>query len=223
MRRYGFHGLSYEYIASVLPAAAPEIAGGRSSWRISATAARLCAMQRPAFRWRRRWALPPSTACRWDPLRRARPGRGALPHAQKGMSAEAVDDLLYRRSGMLGLSGISSDFRELLASNEPRHHSHSTCSIDPRAEYASLDRQMLPIVRTQVVIRGEHHRIEAAECGSAKIASPTPYYQNTPMLSRLLAEWSEAPAGCLFLLPLWHPVLVAEQIGTLAAVARRLV
>jgi alkanesulfonate monooxygenase SsuD/methylene tetrahydromethanopterin reductase-like flavin-dependent oxidoreductase (luciferase family) len=50
--------------------------------------------------------------------------------------------------------------------------------------------------------------------------SPTPYYQNTPMLARLLAEWGEAPAGCLFLLPLWHPVLVAEQIGTLAAIAR---
>jgi alkanesulfonate monooxygenase SsuD/methylene tetrahydromethanopterin reductase-like flavin-dependent oxidoreductase (luciferase family) len=50
--------------------------------------------------------------------------------------------------------------------------------------------------------------------------SPTPYYQNTPMLGRLLAEWGAAPAGCLFLLPLWHPVLVAEQIGTLSAVAR---
>jgi alkanesulfonate monooxygenase SsuD/methylene tetrahydromethanopterin reductase-like flavin-dependent oxidoreductase (luciferase family) len=50
--------------------------------------------------------------------------------------------------------------------------------------------------------------------------SPTPYYQNTPMLGRLLAEWDEAPFGCLFLLPLWHPVLVAEQIGTLAAIAQ---
>ncbi|MGH7045549.1 MAG: LLM class flavin-dependent oxidoreductase [Stellaceae bacterium] len=50
--------------------------------------------------------------------------------------------------------------------------------------------------------------------------SPTPYYQNTPMLGRLLAEWGPAPSGCLFLLPLWHPVLVAEQIGTLAAIAR---
>src|SRR6202040_57288 len=51
-------------------------------------------------------------------------------------------------------------------------------------------------------------------------ASPTAYYQNTPILGRLLAEWGEAPAGCLFLLPLWHPVLVAEQIGTLAANAQ---
>lgn len=50
--------------------------------------------------------------------------------------------------------------------------------------------------------------------------SPTAYYQNTPILGRLLAEWGEAPAGCLFLLPLWHPVLVAEQIGTLAAIAQ---
>src|SRR5213595_2809522 len=50
--------------------------------------------------------------------------------------------------------------------------------------------------------------------------SATPYYQNTPMFGRLLAEWGEAPAGCLFLLPLWHPVLVAEQIGTLASIAR---
>src|SRR5258708_38843429 len=49
--------------------------------------------------------------------------------------------------------------------------------------------------------------------------SPTPYYQNTPILGRLLAEWGEAPAGCLFLLPLRHPVLVADQIGALAAIA----
>src|SRR6202140_5201194 len=50
--------------------------------------------------------------------------------------------------------------------------------------------------------------------------SATPDYQNTRMLGRLLAEWGEAPAGRLFLLPLWHPVLVAEQIGTLAAIAQ---
>src|SRR6267142_842979 len=55
---------------------------------------------------------------------------------------------------------------------------------------------------------GDHH------------STGSPYYQNVPMLGRLLAEWGDAPAGCLFLLPLWHPVLVAEQIGTLAAIAR---
>jgi len=54
---------------------------------------------------------------------------------------------------------------------------------------------------------GDHHNV------------PVPYYQNVPMMGRLLAEWDERPAGALFLLPLWHPVLVAEQIGTLAAIA----
>lgn len=43
------------------------------------------------------------------------------------------------------------------------------------------------------------------------------YLQNTPALGRLLAEWQGRPAGCLFLLPMWPPVLVAEQTGTLAA------
>lgn len=54
---------------------------------------------------------------------------------------------------------------------------------------------------------GDHH-VEGA-----------PYYQNAPMLGRLLAEWGDRPAGALFLLPLWHPVLLAEQVGTLAATA----
>ncbi len=52
---------------------------------------------------------------------------------------------------------------------------------------------------------GDHH------------AMATPYYQNTPMLGRLVAEWGPRPVGCLFLLPLWHPVLVAEHVGTLAS------
>lgn len=45
------------------------------------------------------------------------------------------------------------------------------------------------------------------------------YYQNSPMLGRVLAEWGDRPAGALYLLPLWHPVLVAEQVGTLASLA----
>ncbi|MGH9826420.1 MAG: LLM class flavin-dependent oxidoreductase [Blastocatellia bacterium] len=54
---------------------------------------------------------------------------------------------------------------------------------------------------------GDHHVV------------PVFYYQNTPILGSLLAEWYDRPAGCLFLLPLWNPVLVAEQVGTLAAIA----
>lgn len=46
-----------------------------------------------------------------------------------------------------------------------------------------------------------------------------PYYQNAPILGRLLAEWDERPAGCLYLVPLWPAMVMAEQIGTLAAIA----
>jgi alkanesulfonate monooxygenase SsuD/methylene tetrahydromethanopterin reductase-like flavin-dependent oxidoreductase (luciferase family) len=55
---------------------------------------------------------------------------------------------------------------------------------------------------------GDHH------------VTPVPYYQNSPLLGRLLAEWGERPCGALYLLPLWNPVLVAEQVGTLAALAQ---
>lgn len=54
--------------------------------------------------------------------------------------------------------------------------------------------------------------------GDHHATGPGNYYQNVPMLGRLLAEWGDRPAGALFLLPLWHPVLLAEQIGTLAAI-----
>lgn len=47
----------------------------------------------------------------------------------------------------------------------------------------------------------------------------TPYYQNTPIMGRLLAEWDTRTSGALLLLPLWNPVLAAEQIATLACIA----
>lgn len=75
--------------------------------------------------------------------------------------------------------------------------------------------------RSMVERAGAAHRaaLDSLFVGDQHV-SRTPYYQNTPILGRLLAEWGAAPAGCLFLLPLWHPVLVAEQIGTLAAIAQ---
>ncbi|MEM7019985.1 MAG: LLM class flavin-dependent oxidoreductase [Pseudomonadota bacterium] len=52
---------------------------------------------------------------------------------------------------------------------------------------------------------GDHH------------VTPVHYYQNIPMLGRMLSEWDDKPAGALFMLPYWNPVLLAEQIGTLAS------
>jgi acetate kinase len=120
VRRYGFHGLSYEYIASVLPEKAPEIADGRVVVLHLGNGCSACALQArtsiaTTMGFTALDGLPMGTRCgALDP--------GVVLHLvqQKGMSAETLVDLLYRRSGMLGLSGVSSDFRELLASGEPR-------------------------------------------------------------------------------------------------------
>lgn len=78
------------------------------------------------------------------------------------------------------------------------------------------------------VRQGAHRMVErakaAAKAGLDSLfvgdhhATLSPYYQNTPILARALAEWHDAPAGALYLLPFRHPVLLAEEIATLAAI-----
>ena len=120
IRRYGFHGLSYEYIASVLPERAPEIASGRIVVAHLGNGCSACAMQgrvsiATTMGFTALDGLPMGTRC-------GELDAGVVLHLiqQKKMAAEELVNLLYRRSGMLGLSGISSDFRELLASDNPR-------------------------------------------------------------------------------------------------------
>lgn len=120
VRRYGFHGLSYEYIAAALPAVAPDIAEGRVVVAHLGNGASLCALKE-----RRSIAttmgfsaldgLPMGTRCGELDV-----GVVLYLLERHAMSASEIEDLLYRRSGMLGLSGISSDFRDLLASGDPR-------------------------------------------------------------------------------------------------------
>jgi alkanesulfonate monooxygenase SsuD/methylene tetrahydromethanopterin reductase-like flavin-dependent oxidoreductase (luciferase family) len=62
-------------------------------------------------------------------------------------------------------------------------------------------------------------RLDSLFVGDHHSTGPGAYYQNTPIMGRLLAEWYGRPAGVLLLVPLWNPVLAAEQVGTLAAVA----
>jgi acetate kinase len=119
VRRYGFHGLSYEYIASVLPAAAPEVADGRVVVAHLGNGASLCALRggrsvATSMGFSALDGLPMGTRCgELDPA-------VVLHLLREGMGAAEVEDMLYRRSGMLGLSGVSPDFRDLLASPEPR-------------------------------------------------------------------------------------------------------
>jgi acetate kinase len=119
IQRYGFHGLSYEYIASVLPEVAPEIAAGRVIVAHLGSGASLCAM-------RDRKSIDSTfgfTAL--DGLcMGTRPGSidpGVVLHLFQtlGRSAAEVETILYKRSGLLGISGLSNDMRELLASDDP--------------------------------------------------------------------------------------------------------
>jgi acetate kinase len=120
IRRYGFHGLSYEYIASVLPERAPEIADGRVVVAHLGNGCSACAMRdrvsiATTMGFTALDGLPMGTRC-------GELDAGVVLYLiqQKGMSPDELVDLLYKRSGMLGLSGVSSDFRELLASDNPR-------------------------------------------------------------------------------------------------------
>jgi alkanesulfonate monooxygenase SsuD/methylene tetrahydromethanopterin reductase-like flavin-dependent oxidoreductase (luciferase family) len=61
--------------------------------------------------------------------------------------------------------------------------------------------------------------LDSLTVGDHHSTGPGVYLQNVPLIGRILGTWHQRPVGCLFLVPLWHPVLMAEQIGTLAAIA----
>jgi acetate kinase len=119
VQRYGFHGLSYEYIASVLPQVAPDIADGRVIVAHLGSGASMCAM-------RERKSIDSTLGfTALDGLcMGTRPGAldpGVVLHLFQGLnlSAKDVESLLYKKSGLLGISGVSNDMRDLLGRNEP--------------------------------------------------------------------------------------------------------
>jgi len=119
VKRYGFHGLSYEYIAGVLPQHLGERADGRVIVAHLGNGASLCAMRKrksvaTTMGFTALDGLMMGTRCG-----SVDPGVLFYLMREKGMSPQQVEDLLYRRSGLLGVSGISSDMRELLANNAP--------------------------------------------------------------------------------------------------------
>ncbi|HEY7299269.1 MAG TPA: acetate/propionate family kinase [Xanthobacteraceae bacterium] len=119
VRRYGFHGLSYEYIAERLREVAPAVATGRVIVAHLGSGASMCALAGG----RSIESTMGFTALDGLPMG-TRPGQidpGVLLYllAEKGLDQRAVQDLLYRDSGLKGLSGISNDMRELESSADP--------------------------------------------------------------------------------------------------------
>jgi acetate kinase len=120
VRRYGFHGLSYEYIASVLPGHDARAAAGRTVVLHLGNGASMCALQRG----RSVASTMGFTAVDGLPMgtRTGALDPGVILYLmdQRGMDARAIEKLIYNESGLLGVSGISSDMRTLLASDDPR-------------------------------------------------------------------------------------------------------
>ena len=119
IRRYGFHGLSYEYIASVLPEYAGQAAEGKVVVAHLGQGASMCAMEA------RRSVATTMGFTGLDGLPMGHrcgtldPGVVLYLMVEKGMNVVTITDLLYNRSGLLGVSGLSDDMRTLLASNDP--------------------------------------------------------------------------------------------------------
>jgi acetate kinase len=119
VRRYGFHGLSYEYVVEKLRLTAPTIANGRVIVAHLGSGASMCALFggssiESTMGFTALDGLPMGTRCG-----QIDPGVVLYLIAQEGMSTAQVQDLLYRESGLKGLSGTSNDVRELLASIDP--------------------------------------------------------------------------------------------------------
>ncbi|MFQ6242054.1 acetate/propionate family kinase [Sinorhizobium meliloti] len=143
VRRYGFHGLSYEYIAERLREIAPEAARGKVIVAHLGSGASMCALRdghsiESTMGFTALDGLPMGTR-----PGQLDPGVVLFLISEKGMGADAVSDLLYHEAGLKGLSGISNDMRELLASNDPRaafaidHFAHR-CSLSAGTLAAAL-------------------------------------------------------------------------------------
>jgi acetate kinase len=119
LQRYGFHGLSYEYIASVLPDVAPEIAKHRVIVAHLGSGASLCALKQGRSVDSTMGFTALDGLCMGTRPGALDPGVVLYLFQCLGLSAKEVEAILYKKSGLLGLSGISNDMRDLLTRSDP--------------------------------------------------------------------------------------------------------
>jgi acetate kinase len=119
VQRYGFHGLSYEYIASMLPTVAPAVADGRVIVAHLGSGASLCAMRSRRSMDSTLGFTALDGLCMGTRPGALDPGVVLYLFQVLGLSAKEVETILYKKSGLLGISGISNDMRVLLASQDP--------------------------------------------------------------------------------------------------------
>ena len=134
LQRYGFHGLSYQYIASVLPEVAPEVAGGRVIVAHLGSGASMCAMQDGRSVDSTLGFTALDGLCMGTRPGALDPGVVLYLFQGLGLSAKEVETILYKKSGLLGISGLSNDMRTLLGSAEPAAQARGRILRLPRRE-----------------------------------------------------------------------------------------
>jgi acetate kinase len=119
VQRYGFHGLSYEFIASILPQTAPEIADGRVIVGHLGSGASMCALKNRKSLDSTLGFTALDGLCMGTRPGSVDPGVILYLFQSLNLSAKDVETILYKKSGLLGISGISNDMRDLLTSDAP--------------------------------------------------------------------------------------------------------
>src|SRR5262245_29510627 len=119
VERYGFHGISYEYITSVLPEVAPEIAKARVIVAHLGSGASLCALNQGKSVDSTMSFTAVDGLCMGTRPGAIDPGVVLYLFQTLGLSAKEVETILYKKSGLLAISGISNDMRDLLGRAEP--------------------------------------------------------------------------------------------------------
>ncbi len=119
VRRYGFHGLSYEYIASILPNLDPRAAAGRTIVAHLGNGASMCALYAGRSVATTMSFTPADGLVMGTRVGSVDPGALLYLMIRHGMDAAALEQLIYDESGLLGVSGVSSDMRTLLRSADP--------------------------------------------------------------------------------------------------------
>jgi len=119
VQRYGFHGLSYEYVASALPEVAPEIAKGRVIVAHLGSGASICALRDGKSVDNSLGFTALDGLCMGTRPGALDPGVVLYLFQNLGLSVKEVESLLYKKSGLVGISGISNDMRDLLGNDKP--------------------------------------------------------------------------------------------------------
>lgn len=221
LQRYGFHGLSYEYIASVLPQVAPDVARGRVIVAHLGSGASMCALKEGKSVDSSLGFTALDGLCMGT-----RPGSidpGVVLHLIQGLklSAKEIETLLYKKSGLLGISGISNDMRDLLGRSEPAARLAVDYFVYRAAKEIGSLAAVLGGIDALVFTAGigeNSAEIRQRICeSSAWLGIELDQAANTERLSRISTSRSKVS---VWVIPTNEELMIARHTGALLGLAR---